>query len=54
MPDEQSYLLIDRTPERHRSADRALTNFHEVISLWVDAAKEFGKTIPEPKGRRLQ
>lgn len=36
------------------SPGRALTNCHEAISLWVDTAKEFGRTIPEPKGRRLQ
>jgi predicted RNase H-like HicB family nuclease len=31
----------------------ALANAQEAIRLWIDAAKEFGDSIPEPKGRRL-
>jgi predicted RNase H-like HicB family nuclease len=23
------------------------------IGLWIDAAREFGDPVPEPKGRRL-
>lgn len=34
--------------------DQALINCHEAIDLWIETAKEFGRTIPEPKGRRLQ
>ncbi len=33
--------------------DDALKNVQEAIQLWIDTAKEFGDTIPEPKGRRL-
>jgi predicted RNase H-like HicB family nuclease len=36
------------------SGDQALVNCHEAISLWIDTAREFGRTIPVPKGRRLQ
>jgi predicted RNase H-like HicB family nuclease len=31
----------------------ALANAQEAIRLWIDAAKEFGDPIPEPKGWRL-
>ncbi len=31
----------------------ALKNTKEAIQLWIDTAKEFGDTIPEPKGQRL-
>jgi predicted RNase H-like HicB family nuclease len=36
------------------SPDKALKNCNEAIRLWIETAKEFGRTIPEPKGRRLQ
>ncbi|MEW6215497.1 MAG: type II toxin-antitoxin system HicB family antitoxin, partial [Nitrospirota bacterium] len=29
----------------------ALKNAKEAIQLWIDTAKEFGDTIPEPKGQ---
>ncbi|MBI5199679.1 MAG: type II toxin-antitoxin system HicB family antitoxin [Nitrospirae bacterium] len=31
----------------------ALKNAKEAIQLWIDTAKEFGDTIPEPKGNKL-
>jgi predicted RNase H-like HicB family nuclease len=31
----------------------ALENVNQAIALWLDTAKEFGDSIPEPKGRRL-
>jgi predicted RNase H-like HicB family nuclease len=31
----------------------ALKNIKEAIQLWIDTAKEFGDSIPEPKGQRL-
>ncbi len=34
--------------------DAALANCHEAINLWLDTAREFGRPVPEPKGRRLQ
>ena len=36
------------------SANQALASCEEAISLWVDTANEFGRQVPEPKGRRLQ
>jgi predicted RNase H-like HicB family nuclease len=35
------------------SGDQALVKCHEAVSLWIDTARECGRTIPEPKGRRL-
>ncbi len=31
----------------------ALSNGREAINLWVDTAREFGDTVPQPEGRRL-
>ncbi len=31
----------------------ALANAKEAIRSWIDAAKEFGDPVPEPKGERL-
>ena len=36
------------------SQEAALSNVREAIDLWLDTAKEIGRPIPEPKGRRLQ
>ncbi len=33
--------------------EKALKNANEAIQLWIDTAKEFGDSIPEPKGERL-
>lgn len=33
--------------------EEALTNVKEAVQLWIDTAKEFSRSIPEPKGRRL-
>ena len=35
------------------SHSEALANAEEAISLWVDTAEEFGREVPQPKGRRL-
>lgn len=34
--------------------DIALSNCRQAIDLWLDTAKEFGRAIPVPKGRRLR
>lgn len=34
--------------------DAALRSSQEAIGLWLDTARELDRTIPEPKGRRLQ
>ncbi|NWG04906.1 MAG: type II toxin-antitoxin system HicB family antitoxin [Syntrophaceae bacterium] len=31
----------------------ALANCQEAINLWLDTAREFGREIPKPKGKRL-
>ena len=31
----------------------ALKNVNEAIQLWIDTAREFGDSIPQPKGERL-
>jgi predicted RNase H-like HicB family nuclease len=36
------------------SPDKALANCYEAIGFWIETAREFGRSIPEPKGRRLQ
>ena len=33
--------------------EAALAHANEAIQLWIDTAREFGDTIPEPKGERL-
>ena len=35
------------------SEESALQQAKEAIRLWIDAAREFGDPIPEPKDRRL-
>ncbi len=36
------------------SPEAALASVNEAIGLWLNTAKELGREIPEPKGRRLQ
>ena len=31
----------------------ALSSCQQAIDLWLDTARELGRPIPEPKGRRL-
>jgi predicted RNase H-like HicB family nuclease len=33
--------------------NKALASCQEAINLWLDTAKEFGREIPKPKGKRL-
>lgn len=35
------------------SRESALANAKEAIQLWIDSARELGREVPEPKGRRL-
>jgi predicted RNase H-like HicB family nuclease len=35
------------------SYQESITNVEDVIDGWIETAKEMGRTIPEPKGRRL-
>ena len=34
--------------------EEAIKNVQDAIQLWIDTAKEFGDTIPEPKGEKLK
>jgi predicted RNase H-like HicB family nuclease len=34
--------------------DEALDSCKGAMDLWLDTAKEFGRPIPEPKGRRRE
>ena len=36
------------------SPDAALANCNDAMGLWLDTAKEAGRPIPDPKGRRLR
>jgi predicted RNase H-like HicB family nuclease len=31
----------------------AVTNANQAIELWVETARETGRPVPEPKGRKL-
>ena len=33
--------------------EEALANVKEAMQLWLDTAREFGDTIPEPRGRLM-
>jgi len=33
--------------------ESALSNAKQAMQLWIDTAREFGRDVPEPKGRRL-
>lgn len=35
------------------SYEAAVANANTVITEWIETAKELGRPIPEPKGRRL-
>jgi len=56
---EQYQVFIAEVPElpgcmaHGLSPDDALLNAKEAMQLWLDAAREFGDPIPDPKGRRL-
>ena len=36
------------------SSEDALANCHDAIDLWIDTARELGRPVPAPKGRRLK
>ena len=35
------------------TSDEALANCQDAITLWIDAARDTGRSVPVPKGRRL-
>jgi len=56
--DEDS-LFIAEVPElpgcmaHGETHQKAFKNILDAINLWIDTAKETGKSIPIPKGRKL-
>ena len=36
-----------------KSQREALSSVRDAMALWVKTAKEFGDSVPEPRGRRL-
>jgi len=37
-----------------KTYEDALNNTKEAMELWLETAGEFGKEVPEPKGRKLR
>ena len=33
--------------------ESALRNTNDAIELWIDTARELGRSVPQPKGERL-
>ena len=56
--DDQAY--ISEVPELPgcmadgKDYNEALQNIQIIINEWIDTAKETGREIPKPKGRKLQ
>ena len=56
---EEDQAFVAEVPELPGCAahgltqEAALAKAQEAIGLWIEAAKEFGDPVPEPKGRRL-
>jgi len=38
---------------RGATHEAALQNVKEAMALWIDTAREFGDSVPEPKRQRL-
>lgn len=47
MPELKGCIAHGATPEE------ALLNAHDAARLWLETAKELGRDIPKPKGRKL-
>ena len=47
VPELPGCMAHGKTPED------ALKNVKDAIQLWIDTAREFGDSVPEPKGQRL-
>ena len=58
--DQEDELFIAEVPElagcmaHGDSPGAALANAQDAIGLWLDAARDLGREIPEPKSRRGQ
>ncbi len=57
---EEDQVFVAEVPElpgcaaHGDSPEAALAEAQAAISLWLDTAREFGDSVPQPKGRRLQ
>ena len=57
---QEDELFIAEVPElpgcmaHGDSPGSALANAQDAIGLWLDTARELGREIPEPRGRRGQ
>jgi predicted RNase H-like HicB family nuclease len=36
-----------------RSREKALANVQDAIRLWIEVARDTGRRVPEPKGKRV-
>lgn len=54
---EEDQLFIAEVPDLPGCAadgdspDSALANCQEAMDLWLETARDFGRPVPEPKGR---
>lgn len=57
--DEEDALFIAEIPElpgcmaHGDTQEAALANVKDAMHLWLDTAREFGESIPEPRGRLM-
>ncbi|MES1192564.1 MAG: type II toxin-antitoxin system HicB family antitoxin [Steroidobacter sp.] len=57
---DEDQLFVAEVPElagccaHGETAEQALAEAQEAITLWLETAREFGDSIPVPKGRRLK
>ncbi|MBX3176152.1 MAG: type II toxin-antitoxin system HicB family antitoxin [Candidatus Hydrogenedentes bacterium] len=57
---DEDQVFVAEVPElpgcvaHGESPSYALCNCSDAMDLWRDTAREFGRPIPEPRGRRLQ
>ena len=56
---EEDNAFIAQAPElpgcmaHGNTKSEALTNINDAVQHWLDTAREFGRDVPEPKGRLL-
>jgi predicted RNase H-like HicB family nuclease len=56
---EDDQVFVSEVPElpgcmaHGDSQESALAKVNEAIALWISTAKELGRAVPTPKGRRL-
>lgn len=57
--DEEDAVFIAEIPElpgcmaHGDTQEAALANVKDAMHLWLDTAREFGESIPEPRGRLM-